>query len=324
MPDGYKRGLFLFVNTFYEVISIEIRKKRVLAPQRYLFALNPDESFYLAARLTADDAQHLFRYGVIADGKARIPTPRGPATTANADGKWVARRDLPKEERPFFHDYHLVDWHGNDHYGTCVQYRMCYQRNLISPTDIAFIIEDGVLFSPLFNNSDHAMPEVRAAMNIMLEMLGRFEVWTADKVPPLPPVKQYEVPWEILRPGTKTREELKSYIEKVVEHKPKAHQAELHRRHEHLLELQPEFCVLGTQNFFGYVVYGFPKLNLYVFESNQINNATYAFRGDWEKASRLTKTEVLAGGIQEARVFHTEQWKSKVSCLVSKMAKEAE
>ena len=43
--------------------------------------------------------------------------------------------------------------------------------------------------------------------------------------------------------------------EKIVERKPRAHQAEIRRRHEHLLELQPEFCVLGTQNFFGYVVY---------------------------------------------------------------------
>ena len=303
---------------------MEIRKNRVLSPQRYLFSLNPDESFYLAARLTADDAQHLFRYGIRADGKGRIPTPSGSATTANADGKWVACRDLPKEERPFFHDYHIVDWHGNDHYGTCVQHRMCYQRDLISPTDLAFVVEDGVLFSPLFVNHEQAMPEVRAAMNIMLEMVGHVEVWTADKAPALPPVKQYEVPWEILRPGTRTREEFETYIDKVVERKPKAHQAEIRRRHEHLLGLHPEFCVLGTQNFFGYVVYGFPKINLFVFESNEINNATYAFRGDWENASRLTKTEVLAGGIQEARVFHTEQWKGNVCRLVSKIAKEAE
>ena len=303
---------------------MQINKKRILSPQRYLYALKPDEPFYLAARLMAEDVQHLLRYGIKADGNARIPTPSGSATTANADGKWVACRDLPKEERPFFHDYHIVDWHGNDHYGTCVQHRMCYQRALIPPTDLAFVVEDGVLLSPLFVNCDQAMPEVRAAMNIMLEMLGRFEVWTADKAPALSPVKQYKVPWEILRPGTRTREELESYIEKIVERKPRAQQAEIRRRHEHLLELQPEFCVLGTQNFFGYVVYGFPKLNLFVFESNQINNATYAFRGDWEKASRLTKTEVLAGGVQEARVFHTEQWKSKVSRLVSKMAKEAE
>lgn len=48
-----------------------------------------------------------------------------------------------------------------------------------------------------------------------------------------------------------------------------------------------------------YVVYGFTALNLFIFESNEINNATYAFRGDWEAASKLTKTEVLSGHVQE-------------------------
>ena len=306
------------------MITIKIRKKRVLTPQRYLFALNPDESFYLAARLTAEDTQRLILYGIKADGKARIPTPRGPATTANADGKWIARKALPKEERPFFHDYHVVDWHGNHHYGTCIQHRMCYQRDLSSPTDLAFVIEDGTLFSALMENSPGSMANAKAAMNIMLEMIGHFEIWTADKAPALSPVKQYEVPWEILRPGTRTREDLDLYVDKIVEREPKAHQAELRRRHKYLLKLQPEFCVRGTQNFFGYVVYGFPKLNLFVFESNQINNATYAFRGNWEQASRLTKTEVLVGGLQEARVYHTEQWERSISQLVSRIKKEAE
>ena len=74
---------------------MQINKKRILSPQRYLYALNPDESFYLAAWLMAEDVQHLLRYGIKADGNARIPTPSGPATTANADGNCVACRDLP-------------------------------------------------------------------------------------------------------------------------------------------------------------------------------------------------------------------------------------
>ena len=78
---------------------------------------------------------------------------------------------------------------------------------------------------------------------------------------------------------------------------------------------------MGTQNFFGYVVYGFQRLNLYVFESNGINNATYIFRGNWEQASRLTKMEVLSGGLQEARVYHTEHWGDHVSHLVADFAK---
>ena len=166
------------------------------------------------------------------------------------------------------------------------------------------------------------MTTVKAAMNIILEMVGHCEVWTADKAPALPSVKRYGVPWEILRAGTRDEDVLKDYIEKTVERKPKAQQVEIHNRHEHLWKMKQEFCVMGTQNFFGYVVYGFPKLNLYIFESNGINNATYAFRGNWEQASRLTKMEVLSGGLQEARVYHTEHWGDHVSHLVADFAKE--
>ena len=74
------------------------------------------------------------------------------------------------------------------------------------------------------------------------------------------------------------------------------------------MEMGPEFCVLGAQNFFGYVVYGFPTMNLYIFESNGINNATYAFRGDWEAASMLTKMEVLSGGLQHVTPRPDGRW----------------
>lgn len=299
-----------------------IRKTRIFNPQRYLFALHPGDKFYVAASLSDEDAPRLLRYGIKSDGVARIPTPRHSATTANADGKWIVHRNLPKEERAVVHAYHVVDWHGDDHYGTCVQHRMCYQREFIPPTNLAFVVEEGVLYSPLLENCENIMPEVKTAMNIVLEMIGHCEIRTAEKAPALSPVKQYEVPWEILRAGTRDQEALDAYIEKMVERKPKAQQVAIRFRHEYLQQLKPEFCVLGTQNFFGYVVYGFPRFNLFIYESNEINNATYAFRGDWEQASRLTKMEVLAGGIQEARVYHTEQWEDNISHLVSRLAKE--
>lgn len=301
-----------------------INKKRIFNPQRYLFALHPGDKYYIASPLSEEDTRRLLQYGIKADGKARIPVPKRSATIANADGRWIVCRDRPKEERPFVHAYHVIDWHGNDHYGTCVQRRMCFQRDLVPPTNLAFVVENGVLYAPLLENCDSAMKEARAAMNIVLEMVGHFEIWTAEKAPALLPVKQYEVPWEILRPGTRVQEALETYIERVTAGKPRPIQAVIRHRHEYLQRMHPEFCVLGSQNFMGYVVYGFPKFNLFVFESNEINNATYVFRGDWEQASRLTKMEVLAGGIQEARVYHTEQWKENISRLISRIVKEAE
>ena len=299
-----------------------IIRKRINNPRRYLYALHPGDKFYVAATLSDEDMLRLRQYGIKPDGTARIPLPQRSATQQNADGKWMLLRNLPKEIRLFVHAYHLVDWHGNDHYGTCIQERWCYQRELIPPTELAFIIEDGVLYSPLLANSEEDMARIKIAMNTMFEMVGRCEIRTTDKAPALPPVRQMEVPWEILRAGTRDRDDWEKYVSKTVERKPKAQQVEICRRHEHLMEMGPEFCVLGAQNFFGYVVYGFPALNLYIFESNGINNATYAFRGDWESASMLTKMEVLSGGLQETRIYHTDLWHENIGRLFYRIAQE--
>ena len=299
-----------------------ISKKRIVNPRRYLFALHPGDQFYVTAPLAGDDLLQLKRYGIKPGEPARIPVPTRSATWINADGKWLLLRDLPKELRQFVRAYHLVDWNGDDHYGTCIQERWCYQRKLIPPAEMAFVIEDGLLFSPLLTNSEENMECIKLTMNVVLEMIGHCEIWTAEKAPAFPPVQQVEVPWEILRAGTRDRDEWEEYLVKTVERKSKAQQVEICNRHEHLMEMKPEFCVLGAQNFFGYVIYGFPALDLFLFESNEINNATYVFRGDWEKASRLTKMEVLSGGLQEARIYHTGQWKEHLGRLFYRISGE--
>ena len=301
---------------------MNITKRSIRNPQRYLYALHTGDKFYVAAPLSDEELQKLRPYGIAPGKPARIPIARRSATKYNADGKWILLKDLPKVVRTFAHTYHLKDWQGGDIYGTYYQSRMCYQRKLIPPTELAFVIEDGTLYSPLLENSEDDMQRIKVAMNVVLEMLGHCEIWTAERVPALPPVKQAEVPWEILRAGTRDRVELKRYLQKTMERKATAQQIEIYKRHDSIMNRQPEFVVLGKQNFFGYVVYGFPALNLFIFECNEINNATYAFRGDWMTASRLTKSEVLAGGLQEARIFHTEQWPENLGKLFSRIYKE--
>lgn len=296
--------------------------KRINNPQRYLYALHPGDKFYIAAPLEVEDYPKLRRYGLLPDSLARIPIPRKRATNVNANGRWNVLKNVPKELRMFEHDYHIIDWHGNDHYGTCWQTRLCYRRELIPPIELAFVIESGVLYSPLLQNDEGKMPEIKAAMNIVLEMLGRCEIWTVERAPIVPLVKQNEVPWEILRPGTRLQDDWEKYISKIVERKPKGQQSVIRKRHEHLKQMVPDFCVIGAQNFWGYIVYGFTALNLFVFESNELNNATYVFRGDWETASKLTKTEVLSGHVQEARVYHTEKWYDNIGRVIARAGME--
>lgn len=301
---------------------MSLKMKRISNPQRYLYALHPGDKFYIAAHLESEDYPQLKCYGIQVGAPARIPIPYRVATRANANGRWRILRDLPKEVRSYQQAYHVIDWFGFHHYGTCWHHRMCYQRELIPPTSLAFVIEDGVLYSPLLTNHDQDLTNIKVAMNVMLEMLGRCEVWTAERAPALPPVKQTEVPWEILRAGTRDQTKWEEYIDQITQRKAKGQQTIVRDRHEHLWHMTPDFCVLGTQNFWGYVVYGFTHLNLFVFESNEVNNATYVFRGDWKLASQLTKTEVLSSHVQEARIYHTEKWHESIGKLIASAGKE--
>lgn len=294
-----------------------ITRKKILTPEPYLIALNEGDSFYVAAQVGPDDIAKLSAYGLTSSNSAWIPSPVGIATSMNAEGKWIRRKDLPMELRAYERAYHVIDWHGEHHYGTCWQYRMCYQRELIPPTDLAFTLEGETLYSPVLHKVEAEMPTIKLAINVLLEMLGQCTILTADKLPAQLPVKQRSVPWEILRSGTRNEEEWREYIEKIVERRPKRQRNIIRQRHEFLWECKPDFCVLGKENFWGYVVYGFEALGLHIFECNKADNATYIFKGDWEAASQLTKTEILNSRLQEARLYHTESWKAKVEALVS-------
>lgn len=295
---------------------MKIVKKRIINPRRYLNALNPGDKLYIATPLSDHDIGTLKRYGLIPGAGARIPIPHGSQTAKNADGYWVSLKHLPKIKKTIEHAYHLTDYQGNDIYGVSYYSRMCYQCEFCSPAEVCFSIEDGVIYSSILENTAESMYCIKTAMNVMLEMLGRCEIWASNKMPVAPPIAIQEVPWEILRAGTHNRHEWEAHIQGMIQRRPKAHQSVILKRHEQLWELSPDFCVLGTQNFWGYVVYGFLKHNLFVFESNQINNASYVFKGEWEAVSKLTKTEILTGNLHEARVFHTDNWYSHIRNVI--------
>lgn len=296
--------------------------KLIRSSRRYLQTLKPNENFYVAVPLSEEDYSRLESYGIHTGGPACIPKPQGQQTEKNAVGSWKVRRDLEKELRAIEREYHTVDWHGNDHYGTCWQRRWCYQREFIPPAEIAFSIESGVLYSSLLVNRDDEWECVKSAINVALEMLGRCEIWTEERTPAIPPVRQIVVPWEILRSGTGAERGWIEYLENVISRKPQAQQKIVLHRHEYLRKLSPDFCVLGKESFWGYIVYGFSSKDLFVFECNEVNNATYVFKGDWLAASQLTKTQVLSANLQEARIIHDEKWSEAVKRLVKDFPKE--
>lgn len=76
-----------------------ITRKRIINPQRYLYALHHGDKFYIAVPLESEDYPRLQSYGILSDSLARIPIPKRAATRMNANGRWKILKDLPKEER---------------------------------------------------------------------------------------------------------------------------------------------------------------------------------------------------------------------------------
>lgn len=296
---------------------MRILQNSIRNSKKFLLNFSYGEKLYVVARINDSEQQRLLEYGFEQNGETKIPIPRGKATEKNANGKWIVRKDLPKEKRKIERNYHIRDWHGNEHFGTCIEYRMCYPKHFLMPNEISFTLKNNLLISPVFTNIEEDIDDITQAINVLLEMFGCCEIMTSELVPPLPPVKQKCVPWEILRSGTTTQIELEKYLEITTRHHKEITQNEIKNRHKYLLAAKPEFCVVGKENFWGYIIYAFPQKNCFIFEASQPDNATYIFRGDWEQASKLTKTEILSGHLQDERLIHTKNWKEKIERVFS-------
>ena len=50
---------------------MDITRKRIINPQRYLYALHPGDKFYIAVPLAEEDYPHLQFYGLLPDSPKR-------------------------------------------------------------------------------------------------------------------------------------------------------------------------------------------------------------------------------------------------------------
>lgn len=293
---------------------------RIRSVQTYLAGFESDEKLYVALHITDAHHQKLLDYGFefpCACTQMKIPRPLKSINRFNAEGRWQVHRDLPKEPRTFEREYHCVDWHGEDHYGTCYQTRYCYPRTLISPPQVELTLDADIVKSPIFQNINSRYDEIKHTVNMFLEIFGECELLTINLVPKSVNVPERRLPWTILPVGKQPWSDGKKQLEDIIERVPQRQRIVISNRHESIWTYQPEFIAKGDQGFWGYVIYAFPDKQLYIFESNNIDNATYVFKGNWEEASMLTKGEILSGKLHEARIFHTKNWNHRLDGMLS-------
>ena len=247
-----------------------------------------------------------------------LPSATGPHTDFNVNGKKIVRKDLEKEVRIIEHDYHIVDWHGTDFYGSCYEHRMCYQVETILPPCEELIIEEKIIRSRKLYKSDK--DSIKHVINMFLEIFGICEILNTEFQPISSQVIR-QIPWTILPPGKYPWEMVQDRLKHCFATVHKEEKYTIERRHKIITMYEPSFVAVGEYGFSGYIVYGYPDKDLYIFESNEIGNATYIFKGKWEDASKLTKRDIISGALCYRRFIHADNWEKNISeCMNEKLS----
>lgn len=294
-----------------------INKKRIISVDKYVDFVADNQELYICVEANEKNKGILKNKGIIDTynvGYSILPAAVGPITHFNINGKFVVYKDQEMEERTFERAYHVIDWHGTDHYGTCFQTKPCHPRKYIAPPlEIITLGKDYITSRILLKKDKNILKHI---INMFLEIFRYCIIVDNNKTPITKDIKVKEVQWRILPPGKypweKAEKELKDYFKKM----PIKNKTLVEHRHQFITENEPDFMAIGEESFNGYVVYGYNKTDIYIFEPNEPNNATYIFKGKWEKASKLTKREIIRGDLCYKRLVHSPEWKKQLSNIL--------
>ena len=254
------------------------------------------------------------------------PTTFGPVTRYNAEGKTIIHRDQPMETA-----YRQVEWHWQQwagYWGTEEQSKIVdvpyerYPRSLKPPPGVELTIgedKEGNLFlvGPTLKINKKNPEKLIHEINIFLEIFGYCQIFTEALIK-LVPIKMVRLNWRILPPGRWPWDKVEKEVKPIIKKASKQNQIVITHRLQIITKYNPEFVAIGMAGFTGYLIFGFPKKNLYVLEAVYTGNATYVFEEDWEKLSKLTKAAIITGKLQKDRIIHREGWDGRIDDLFEK------
>jgi hypothetical protein len=245
------------------------------------------------------------------EGESIIPSPVGPFSSFNANGRENIRRDLPKVSQSRMVWSTWNDWHGNQHSGMQIRSQQVYQKELVPPPEEYLTVmqaESGlVVASRALSKTTDNDEKIIHVVNLFLELFGTLEITSVD----LKSAKSLVVKrlnWRVLPPGEfpfeRAKKELAEYLERVEENVRPVVQSRIRS----VTQYKPDFVAVGVGGFREYVVFGFQSKGIYVLESPTLGNATYVFKNNWAQVSALSKKEILEGALHEARLIHNNRW----------------
>lgn len=262
-------------------------------------------------------------------GETLLPSPTGPVSIFNANGKEVLDKTKPKETLYREIEWCRQQWIGGGRTKEVCDFRQVpyerYQRDTISPPSVEITIskKDGskihitTLKVKLTKENEK---EVSHKINLISEIFGQAEIFDKQQVPIVKATIRLN--WDILpkgvRPWDKQKMLLKPFLDNI---KDKRQKPVYDARFEDINNLKPDFTAMGRNGFNGYVVFGFSDKDVYILESAFYGNAIYIFNEDWEKLSQKTKAEIIQNDLQIERITHSGErnnWLGKIKEILTK------
>lgn len=249
----------------------------------------------------------------------------GSVSQFNAEGKQIIHRNKPKETAYRMAMWHWTEWRGR--YNTeemskivDIPYKR-YPRTFAPPPSIELQIalsanQQPIVIGPTILYAEENTPLMVHIVNLFLEIFGECYIFT-ENLEEIIVAPTRHLNWKILPPGERPWEQLRSEIEPIIRREPKGNRQVIQHRFATINRHKPEFVAIGQAGFQGYVVFGFPKRNLYILECTKINNATYVFGTDWKRLSQMTKAEILNDNLQTDRIIHRTSWYPRVRHLLN-------
>ena len=299
---------------------MKINKKRINNIEKYLLGIKDGVNINILYQIGKNDDKVIkCGFSETQDlGEEILPEVCGPVTRFNAYGRFDILKDEEREKRTIERPYHIIDWHGNDHYGYAHDERECYKRKFIEPPGIELrIIEKEckkcITVKPIVKVLEN-YELIKHQINLFLELFEECEILEANEEL-FDKVEVKKLNWKILPKGEYPWKKIQPHVRTIIDRMPPNIQHIVEENIKEISSYNPEFVAIGEGGFNGYLIYGFKDKDFVILESNELGNATYILDNDWEQISKLTKAQILNSNLEKDRYIHTSKWKEKISSL---------
>lgn len=258
------------------------------------------------------------------EGERILPRVVNPTTARNAEKFYISDKSQPKEKYYQTLWWTRLEWAGRGETREVSEYvdipRERFPQIEYEPYSIELVLkydDSGKLMvvTDIIEYKPQNNKLILNTINIFLTNFEECEILT-EQLDALTPVKTIYLNWEVLPQGEYPWSEIEKDFDKISEGNSKTQRKMMLDKCEYINGFIPDFRAYGKSGFRGYVIFGFEEKNLYVLESVYSNNATYVFTDNWQELSKLTKAQILNGGLHDARLIHKENWKEDVRKLL--------